>query len=310
MKMNENAELLGSARAERTEGGVSRRKAALALWAGLAGAAAPGRVGSQPAPAVAPAKPLEMGLLPNLSVRVLMAQYQPLRDFLGRELKRPVQISTASSWSSFHLRTLALEYDVVVTAVNMARVAQLDKGYVPLLTYAPDIKGLLAFANARPIKSTAELSGQTLVMSNPQSLLALRGLRWLAENGLVPGRDFKTINIPTDDSVGNVLVRGEARAALLSGGEFRAIPEALRTQITVLTTFAEVPGFVVLANPRMPAAERQALQAQWLAFGAGSEEGKAFFAASGFTGIREVPAGLMESMDAYVESTRRVLAGP
>jgi phosphonate transport system substrate-binding protein len=306
--MSKSLVLQGFAGPERPSGAVSRRTAAAALCAGLG---APGLVWAQSAPAAAAAaaaKPLELGLLPNLSARVLMAQYQPVRDYLGRELKRPVQLSTASSWTHFHQRTLGLEYDAVVTAVNMARVAQLDKGYVPLLTYAPDIKGLLVFANARPIKNTAELAGQTLVMSNPQSLLALRGLRWLSESGLLAARDFQTMSIPTDDSVGNVLVRGDARAAVLSGGEFRAIPEVVRSQLTVLTTFAEVPGFVVLASPRMAASERQALQAHWLAFGAQAEEGKAFFAASGFTGIRELPAGLMESMDVYAESTRRVLA--
>jgi phosphonate transport system substrate-binding protein len=285
-------------------GSMSRRTAVGALVAAAACVSAP----SAWAQGATAAKPLELGVLPNLSARVLMAQYLHLRDYLGRELKRPVQVSTAPNWSSFHQRTLALEYDLVVTAANLARVAQLDKGYVPLLTYAPDIKGFVAFANVRPLKNVSELAGQTLVMSNPQSLIALRGQRWLAENGLIEDRDFKRITIPTDDSVGNVLLRGDAKLAMLSGGEFRAIPEPVRAQITLLNHFAEVPGFVVLASPRLAAAERQALQQQWLAFGAGAEEGKAFFAASGFTGIREVPAGMMENMDSYADATRRSLA--
>lgn len=264
----------------------------------------PGRVLAQAA------APLELGVLPNISARVLLAQYQPMHDYLHRELKRAVQVSTAPNWSAFHQRTLALEYDLVVTAANLARVAQLDRGYRPLLVYAPDIKGLVVYATARPIKSVAELAGQTVVLSNPQSLVTLRGMRWLAENGLQRDRDFKTINTPTDDSVGNVVVRGEAIAAMLSGGEFRAIPEAIRTQLTVLNTFAEVPGFVLMASPRMPAAEARALKDHLLAFAGTSDEGKAFFASTGFSGMREPAAGLMETMDSYAEATRRVLAAP
>jgi len=256
------------------------------------------------------ATPLEIGVLPNISARVLLAQYQPMREYLARVTGRVVQVSTAPSWTAFHQRTLGLEYDLVVTAANLARVAQLDRGFVPLLTYAPNIKGMVVFANTRPIKSVAELKRQTLVLSNPQSLVVLRGMQWLAENGLQRDKDFKTVNTPTDDSVGNVVVRGDAIAAMVSGGEYRAIPDAIKAQLQILTTFAEVPGFVVLASPKLAGAEAHALKEHLNRFAADSDEGRAFFAASGFTAMREPAAGVMESIDAYVEATRRVLSAP
>lgn len=279
----------------------SRREACLAMVSGCA----------TPFGAIAQtAAPLEIGLLPNLSARTLMAQYQPLREFLERETKRPVQLSTAPNWTRFHQRTLNLDYELVVTAANLARVAQLDRGYVPLLTYAPNIKGLVVFATARPVAGVADLRGQTLVLSNPQSLVTLRGMQWLAENGLQRDRDFRTIDTPTDDSVGSVVVRGDAVAAMLSGGEYRAIPDAVKARLQVLTSFAEVPGFVVLANPKLAASEVRGLKDQLLRFADDSAEGRAFFASSGFSGIRELPAGTMESMDPYVEATRRLLTSP
>lgn len=278
-----------------------RRQLFLAL---LAGAAAPRALWAQAGAA------LEIGVLPNISARVLLAQYQPLREFLARELKRPVQVSTAPNWASFHERTLALEYDLIVTAGHMARLAQLDRGYVPLLSYAPNIKGLIAYARSRPLKHISELRGQTLVLSNAQSLVTFRGLRWLAENGLQRERDFRTINVPTDDSVGNVVVRGEAIAAMLSSGEYRATPEAVKAEFQIMTAFAEVPSFLVLGNPRLPAPQLQAIKGQLLAFAKGAEEGKAFFGNTGFTGMVEPAPGVMESMDAYVEVTRKALAPP
>jgi phosphonate transport system substrate-binding protein len=253
---------------------------------------------------------LEIGVLPNISARVLLAQYQPMREYLAREMNRAVQVSTAPSWTTFHQRTLALEYDLVVTAANLARLAQLDRGYAPLLSYAPGIKGMVVCASAKPIKTIAELRGQTLALSNPQSLLTLRGMQWLAENGLQRDTDFKTVNTPTDDSVGSVVVRGDAIAAMLSGGEYRAIPDAIKAQLQVLTTFAEVAGFVVMASPRLSAAQARAIKDHLQSFAAASDEGKAFFASSGFTGMREPAPGLMESMDPYVEPTRRVMATP
>jgi len=197
-----------------------------------------------------------------------------------------------------------------VTAANLAWLAQLDRGYVPLLSYAPNIKGMVVCASTKPITTVAELRGQTLALSNPQSLVTLRGMQWLAENGLQRDKDFKTVNTPTDDSVGSVVVRGDAIAAMLSGGEYRAIPDAIKAQLQVLTTFAEVAGFVVMASPRLSEVEARVIKDQLQRFAAGSEEGKAFFASSGFSGMREPPANLLESMDPYVEATRKVMAPP
>ena len=210
--------------------------------------------------------------------------------------------------SAFHQRTLALDYDVVVTAANLARVAQLDRGLVPLLSYAPDIKGLIVFDRSRPIKSVSELVGQTLALSNPQSLVTLRGMQWLADNGLKRDSDFKTINTPTDDSVGSVVVRGDAIAAMLSGGEYRMIPEAIRAELQILVTFAEVAGFVMLASPKLPSVEARAVKEHLLRFAASSGEGQTFFSSTGFTSIREPVSGLMESMDPYVEKTRQMMS--
>ena len=253
--------------------------------------------------------PLEIGVLPNISARVLLTQYQPLRGYLEREMHRQVQVSTAPDWTTFHRRTAALEYDIVVTAAHVARLEQVEHGYVPLLAISPNIKGLIVSAKTRPLANIAALQGQTLVLSNPQSLVTFRGIQWLAENGLRAGTDFKTINTPTDDSVGNVVARGDAVAAMLSGGEYRTIPEAIQSQLQLLTAFAEVPGFIVLANPRMAAADRQAIKETLQRFASGTDEGKTFFQLTGFVALREPEPGLMEGMDAYLAQTRRALNG-
>lgn len=277
---------------------LTRRHACVAL----AGTVAPWAGSAQEAQA------LEIGLLPNISARVLLAQYQPLRDYLARELKRAVQVSTAPSWTQFHRRTLALEYDLIVTAAHVGRVAQLDRGWVPLLSIAPDVRALFVTPAARPLAQLAELRAQTLALSNPQSLVAMRGLQWLAEQGLQRERDFRTSAVATDDSVGHMVLRGDARAAICSAGEFRAIPDGVKAQLVVHSTFAEVPGFMVMASPRLGGEARGALRENLLQFARGSEEGKAFFAATGFQALRDIGPGLMESLDAFAEATRRALA--
>jgi phosphonate transport system substrate-binding protein len=249
-------------------------------------------------------EPLEIGILPNISARSLLAQYEPMRRFLERVLNRKVQMSTAQSWEVFHQRTLDKEYDVVITAVHLGRVAEVDSGYRPLLIYKPYIKGLIAYANKTPITSITAIRNQTIVLSNPKSLVTIKGMEWLAEKNLRPERDFKTIDTPTDDSVGNVIVRGDAIAAMLSSGEYRAIPDQIKSQISLLTSFGEVPGFLVMTSPKVTKSKSDEFKKRMVEFADSSEEGKQFFAGTGFTAIAEIPPGVLESMDAYLARTR------
>lgn len=250
---------------------------------------------------------LEIGILPNVSARALMNQYQPMREYLARELARPVQVSTAPDWSVFHRRVLDLDYDVAITAAHMARLAQIDGGFAPQLSYVPGIKALLVVASERPVPEAAALKGQVVALSNRQSLVTLRSLQWLADEGLVLDRDFHTIRAPADDSVGNMVLRGDAVAGICSGGEYRVIPEAVRARLRVQRTIAEVASFVVMTGPRLPPAEVRAVRQALLGFAPGSAEGRQFLAATGFDGIGPLADGVMEAMDAYVPATRRLL---
>ncbi len=252
--------------------------------------------------------PLEVGLLPNLSVRTLMAQYQPMRSHLETYLMRPVQLSTAPSWSEFHRRVLNDEYALMFTAIHMARLAQLDRGYRPLVLLVPDIDCLLVTTSVRPLQSVAQLRGQSLVLSNPQSLVALRGLQWLSEQGLQLERDFTVFRVRTDDNAANVLLQGSAVAAMLSAGEFQAIAPADRSLLKIVSRFAQVPGFVVMVSPSVDAAEAKAIQDALLRLNGQAADAGSYFALTGFQGVRVVPAGLMESVQAFVAPTRELLA--
>ncbi len=251
---------------------------------------------------------MQLGVLPNVSARVLFSQYQPLGEYLQRHGHGAVQVTTAPNWQQFHQRTLSSQFDVVVTAAHLGRLAQVERRYVPLGMMSPHIKGLMVQVASAPLIQLNQLSGKTVVLSNPPSLVALQGMRWMANQGLVQGRDFTATGVATDDSLGAVLLRGDAAAAILSGGEFRAIPETQRAQLKLHTQFAEVPGFVVMANPRLGSERQDALRRQLMALTPETEDGRIFFTGTGFTGIRPVPTGLLESMDAFSDATRRALS--
>jgi phosphonate transport system substrate-binding protein len=283
---------------------MTRRTALIGLTGGLLALTVV--LGS--APARGQAGRLQLGVLPNLSARIILTQYQPMRDYLERELKRTVEVSTAPDFKAFYHRTQAGEYDLVVTAAHFARLAQLEAGYHPLLSYRPAIRGLLVVAKERPFTSVEQVRGKSLAFANPQSLLAMKGLQWLAESNLRPGTDFEIVKARNEDSLGQMVVGGEAVAALLSAGEYRQVPEQHKAKLNVFTVFGEVPSFGMLANGKLPAADLSALRAALARFEA-SEDGKKFFTASGFEGFVELKGGELNALDPFLAETRKMM-GP
>jgi phosphonate transport system substrate-binding protein len=260
-----------------------------------------------PAPAQpVAAAPFTIGVLPNVSARVLFASYQPMREYFERELGQKVEVATASDFRAFSDRTLKGEFQMVVIAPNIGRVAQLDAGWDLLAVYEPRIPALAVVAAENADQQPAQLRGKALAMANPQSLVALVALDWLKSQGLQAGTDFKTVVTANDDSLGAVLRSGEAPIAIMSRGELRAKPPEMQARLRVLHEIAQVPGFFVMANPRLDPAQRRRLKSLVLGFPA-TEEGKRFFGLSGFTNIREASEADLRFLEPYNDITRRGL---
>jgi phosphonate transport system substrate-binding protein len=264
---------------------------------------APNTTATQAAPT---APVFTIGVLPNVSARLILSSYQPMREYFERELKQRVEIATAPDFRSFSEQTLKGEYQMVIIAPNLGRVAQLDAQWDPLAIYEPRIPGVAVSLATNADNSPAQLKGKALAMANPQSLVALVGLQWLRTQGLQVGSDFNTVVAANDDSLGAMLRSGETPWAIMSMGEFRAKPEGLRQSLRIVHEFARLPGFYVMGNPKLSAPVRQRLRALMLQFPT-TEDGKRFFALSGFANIREITDADLKFVDPFNDITRKAL---
>ena len=244
-----------------------------------------------------------IGVLPNVSARVILMNYQPMREYLERELKRKVDIATAADFRAFSAATLRGDYQLVITAANVGRVNQLDGKWEPIAIYEPAIPGLLVAGVNNADNAVQQIKGKSLALANPQSLVALVGLKWLRDQGLQADRDFKITRAGNDDSLGTLIRSGEAPMAIMSMGEFRAISEETRKALKIVTEFAKVPGFWVMANPKLSTSEQQRVKALLLQFPK-TEDGKKFFSLAGFANIRDISAAEQRPLDDFVEQTR------
>lgn len=265
---------------------------------------------AQPLAALAQIAPqtLWLGVLPNVSARLLAAQYQPLRQFLQAELARPVQLVTAADFAAFHARSVEGWYGLWITASNLAALAIADGQGQALALFEPGIPALaVAPLQRSQADAVAALRGRQLALSNPASLVALRGALWLREKGLEEGRDYRLATAPNEDSLTRWLDSGDAPLALMSRGEFNQISPARRQSLEVVQQFATVPGFVAMAPAQLGTDDLTLLRQALLGFFASPALG-AFSAATGVRAARELTRTDLALLDPYIDPTRRRLA--
>ena len=264
-----------------------------------------------PAPAMAAAPAgdgsLVIGVLPNVAASLLLPQYEFMRRYLERVGGQKVRIVVPANFKMFFDASMAGEYDLAVAAPHFARVAQQDRGMVPLVTYEPRINALMVVPADSAVTGPKDMRERAVAFANPQSLVAMYGVQWLRGHGMEAGKDCEIKGARTDLGVGRMLLSGDAVAAIMSNGEFRALPADESSRLKIGEVFARIPNFITMAHPRLERDKINRLRAQLKAFLADAEDGAAFARATGFSGITDVDDAQMRELDPYSAQTRRAM---
>jgi phosphonate transport system substrate-binding protein len=266
-------------------------------------------VAASPAPAAAAAAgdELVIGVLPNIGTASLLAQYENLKAWMQRTQGTKVRITVPPNFKAFFESTMRGDYDLSVAAPHFARLAQVDRGLLPVVMYEPRISALFIGKPDDGLSGPADVRGKALGFANPTSLVALYGLQWFRQAGLEPGKDFEVRGARTDVGVGRMLLTGEVSGAVMSNGEFRALPQDESGRLRTIEAFARIPNFIVVAHPRLGAARVAKLKTQFKAFIADKDEGAAFSKATGITGMVDAEDAVLKELDPYLMPTRRVM---
>ena len=250
---------------------------------------------------------LVIGVLPNVSASLLLPQYEFMRRYLERVGGQKVRIVVPISFKVFFDSMMNGDYDLAVAAPHFARVAQLDRGMVPLVAYEPRINALMVVPIDSSVTSPRDLRERAVAFANPQSLVAMYGVQWLRSQNIEAGKDFEIKSARTDLGVGRMLLSGDAVAAVMSNGEFRALPPDESSRLKIAEVFARVPNFITMAHPRIERDKLAKLRAQLKGFLADNEDGAAFARATGFSGVVDADDVQMRELDPYVAQTRRAM---
>ena len=273
---------------------LTRRQALAALMLGC-GAAASAQVA-----------PLRIGVLPTLGVGLLLSNYQPLREFLARELNRPIEMFTSKDIPGFHRDTLDGRYDVVVSAAHLVRLVQRDAGWTPVATYAAENHPVLLVSRNAPLDSVRHLAGRQVAVNNRGALVVMVAVQWLADQGLNAGRDYELVELANFSSAVQALQRDEVALAIVADLSLKQVPAAVLEGVRVLRKLPAVPTLVWAVSPRLKT-DSAAIRAALLAFTPAQAQGEAFYKATGFGGMRGVSDDMLRALDPYADRARALL---
>ncbi len=255
----------------------------------------------------APNTPIRVGVLPTLSAKVLLTSYQPLRVYLERELQRPVEMVTSTDFKRFQHATLAGDFDLLVTAPHLARLSQMEAGFLPVATYLAANRAILITAKNKPIKQLEELRGRNLAIFDPLGLLVLQAQQWLEDRGFEQGRDYRAIIFPSHNSVGFSVQHGESLMGVISPAGLLQTPPETREQIQIFAELPQVPALIWIVHPRLKQ-QADRLQAALLRF-AETSEGAQFYSGNAYKGMRPVTPEELLSLDRPAREVKRLIQG-
>jgi phosphonate transport system substrate-binding protein len=247
-----------------------------------------------------------IGVHPIHSMRTLAERFEPLRGHLEAQLGKPVYVESAVDFSEYYARTLRGEFDLAIIPAHFARLAQKDKGFQPLIQFRPDNDALLVSHVDRSPLPLEKMKGQRLAVIDPLAVTVLAIQAHLDSLGLEAGRDYAVMAYSNHASVVKAVAEGLAMAGVTTTHGLKQVPEALRSRIRTEARITDIPSFVGLARPGLPAAEARKLKDMLLAFAA-AKAGQDFLKGIAFTGFVPVDEKQLKRVDAYLKETRKGL---
>jgi len=261
-----------------------------------------------PLRAQSPAAPLRFGVVPYLPARRLAVLFEPVRAFFERQLQAPVQFHLAPDYAA-HLDMLRRhDYDLTADALIFSRIAQRQFGYLPLArTQAPLQPVLVTRRAGAQVRELSALRGQTVAVSDGLATLTVIGTRYLRDSGLRPGTDVRLRIAGSHANAMQLVLLGQAQAAVVSLTALRQVDPAVAAQLQVIRELpAALSAVVYLLAPRL-AHLAPTLAPALLQFANQQAAGQAFVQELGHQGLLPVGPELAQ-VDPLVVEFYRLLA--
>ncbi|MDR0776868.1 MAG: phosphate/phosphite/phosphonate ABC transporter substrate-binding protein [Azonexus sp.] len=247
---------------------------------------------------------LRLAVLPHTSPLTLIQLYRPLKSYLRKSLGRPVELYSAPSFSSFVTALMVGDYDIVMSPPHLAVMA-MERNYAPLLRYRACLEPVLTMADDSSFTDVRDLRDMRIAVPDHNSLIRLAGLKWLADNGLESGRDYRLTERSSHAAVAGAVVAGEVDAGLTSTTVMRYLPVEMQRELRTIRSGLCLPHVFTIAHRRLGKPLLGRIKAVLQAF-PDTEAGRLFMARTGFEGYQEIDDESLRALAPWVALYREL----
>ncbi len=246
---------------------------------------------------------LRVALVPYLSARAMLNNFEPLRRHLEQQLGRPVDFHTAPSFRALAEGARAGDNALTLMPMHLARLAVADWGHTLVVRSSRDSPVELLVPRALGLKSPEALRGRRIAAIDPLSVTTLMLQRWLMTQRLDGA--IEVVHLPSANAAAMALGRGEVVGMVVARGQALDVPGMRAEDIVPLATLGSTLTPCFVAHPRVAPSELAAIRRALLAFEPPGEGGGASWARF----VEGSPRDL-EPYEPYAALARTRLAAP
>jgi len=229
--------------------------------------------------ATTPENGYRFGVFPYLPALTIDEIFGPLGARFARDLERPVQLKTKSTFALFAKELAAESYDIILVHPFFYVDAADRYNYLPLARVDDDLVAVVLVGADRPWRDWQDLAGRTLAL--PPALSAVSELvqAALRARGLAPGVEVTLRHYASKMSCLHAVVLGDADGCAVPGFIPAQLGEVADMNLRVMAKTPPIKHFVLAVHRRLAPAQRATLLRTLLALPA-SDDGRSILAAT------------------------------
>ncbi len=249
-------------------------------------------------------KPLILGVFPYLNSYLVVSKFAPMRDYLASQLGRPVQIYTAADFRTFIERTQKGEYDIVLTAPHLARMAIQEGVYIPLATYKAQLTGMIIVKQDSPFARLSDLRGKSIAIPDKLAIVTMLGKQMLRDAGLQADKDYKLVVTRSHSSAALSVIHHQQDAAIIGSTPYKQLSQEDQAQLRILAQTPAHPTQYYIAHKRLGARQLEQIQTALVQFANSTEAGQKFIAENQLEGMLKSNGEELKKLDPFVNEVK------
>ena len=242
---------------------------------------------------------IQFGIFPYVSPGQLVKFHNPLRTYMEETLGEPVTLVTAPNFKEFIRRTRDGQYDIIMTAPHLGKLAELQ-GYQRVAHDMHEVQGIYLVHKDSDIKTLPDLKGKVITLVGRAAIITQMVEYQLKQLGLEADKDVTFRITRTHNNAMYAPLRGESDASVTGILLFNKIGEQDRKNVRVIGKTPVAPGFMIMTGKRISEEQREKLTKALLNF-INTPAGAKYLKTTGLKRFEPITDQEMQDMEPYIQ---------